>query len=98
MTNVAKPLVNGNLRHNEYYNMQLIFDDLYARAQYGEVFTDLMSIILSEDNIQLAFRNLKKNAGSKTPGTDGLSNDALGRLSADELVKSIDNDINSRQG
>ena len=98
MTNVAKPLVNGNLRHNEYYDMQLIFDDLYARAQYGEVFTDLMSIILSEDNIQLAFRNLKKNAGSKTPGTDGLSIDALGRLSADELVKSIDNDINSRQG
>ena len=66
MTNVANP-VNGNLRHAEYYDMQSIFDDLYARAQTGEKFTDLMSIILSEENVLLAYRNLKKNAGSKTP-------------------------------
>lgn len=99
MTKVANSiLINGNLRHNEYYDMQNTFDDLYARAQNGEVFTDLMSIILSKENIQLAYRNLKKNDGSKTPGSDGLSIDDLKKLSVEELVKLIDNDINSRQG
>ncbi|MBQ6519145.1 MAG: group II intron reverse transcriptase/maturase [Anaerolineaceae bacterium] len=98
MTHVAKPLINGNLRHNEYYDMQNTFDDLYARAQNGEVFTDLMSIILSEDNIQLAYRNIKGNAGSRTPGTDGLSINDLRKLSTEEIVELIDKDINSRQG
>ena len=30
-----------------------------------------MTIITSSENIRLAFRNLKTNKGSKTPGVDG---------------------------
>lgn len=39
-------LCEENLRHNEYYGMQDTFDNLYAASKNGEVFTDLMSIVL----------------------------------------------------
>lgn len=68
-----KLLCVDNLRHAEYYGMQKVFDDLYARSKNGEEFTDLMTVILSRENILLAYRNIKTNAGSKTAGTDGLT-------------------------
>ena len=43
-----------SLRHAEYYDMQRTFDELYARSQAGEVFDNLMELILSKDNIMRA--------------------------------------------
>jgi hypothetical protein len=37
----------------------------------GTKFTHLMEIITSENNILLAYRNIKKNSGSNTKGVDG---------------------------
>lgn len=66
MTRKKKQLLcEENLRHNEYYGMQDTFDNLYAASKNGEVFTDLMSIVLQRENILLAYRNIKKNTGSK---------------------------------
>ena len=59
------------LRNSEYYNMQDVFDRLYANAKEGRRFNSLLEIISSEDNILLAYRNIKKNDGSTTKGTDG---------------------------
>ena len=42
-----------DLRHNEYYAMQEVFDELYAKARNGETFTELMPIILKRENILL---------------------------------------------
>ena len=42
-----KLLCVDNLRHAEYYEMQGVFDDLYARSKCGEEFTNLMSLILA---------------------------------------------------
>ena len=75
-----KLLCVDNLRHAEYYEMQGVFDDLYARSKCGEEFTNLMSLILSRENILLAYRNIKTNAGSKTAGTDGLTISDIDRL------------------
>lgn len=36
-----KMLSVENLRHAEYYEMQGVFDDLYARSKAGEKFTDV---------------------------------------------------------
>ena len=47
------------LRHAEYYDMQSTFDELYARSQAGEIFENLMDVILSRENILLAYRNIK---------------------------------------
>lgn len=78
-----------DLRHNEYYGMQETFDNLYARAKKGEVFTDLMSIVLRRENILLAYRNIKTNTGSNTAGTDGLTIKDIGRLSPEEVVEKV---------
>lgn len=80
-----KPSID-TLRHSEYYGMQDIFDDLYAKSKGGNTFTDLMDIILSRENILLAYRNIKTNAGSMTPGTDKLTIADIGCLPPDEVV------------
>lgn len=82
-------LCDDNLRHAEYYNLQNTFDTLYAKSKSGEVFTDLISLILSQDNILLAYRNIKSNTGSKTAGTDKLTISDIGKLSAEEVVQKV---------
>ena len=58
------------IRNSEYYGMQGIFDGLYADSIKGKVFSHLMEIIESEENIKLAYRTVKKNTGSDTAGMD----------------------------
>lgn len=65
---VNQPKKKQSLRNNEYYNTQELFDDLYEKSQHSEVFTHLMELIISEQNILLAYRAIKKNKGSKTKG------------------------------
>lgn len=84
-----KLLCVENLRHAEYYGMQEAFDNLYAKSKAGDNFTDLMDLILSRENILLAYRNIKANTGSKTAGTDKLTIDDIGRLSPDEVVNKV---------
>lgn len=78
-----------DLRHAEYYQMQDVFDELYAKSQNGNTFTDLMKPVLSRENILLAYRNIKGNKGSKTPGTDKVAIDDVGKLSADEYIERL---------
>ena len=77
------------LRHAEYYDMQNVFDDLYARSKTGEVFNDLMEIILSRNNILLAYRNIKSNTGSNTAGTDKLTIKDIGKMPVNEMVDKV---------
>ena len=67
-------------RHAEYYGMQQTFDELYAKSKAGEVFNGLMELVLSPDNIMLAYRNIKTNTGSYTAGTDKQNIGDIGRL------------------
>ena len=87
--NKKKLLSEESLRHNEYYGMQDVFDELYAQSKNGKVFEDLMPKILSRENILLAYRNIKANTGSKTAGTDNLTIGDIGRLPPDEVVAKI---------
>ena len=66
-----KKLKKQKLRNNEYYEMQNVFDELHSKSVEGKNFTDLMKVISCEDNILLAYRNIKSNKGSTTEGTDG---------------------------
>ena len=66
MTQKAKK--RSKLRHAEYYDMQNIFDELYAKSKDGEIFNNLVEIIAAPNNIMLAFRNIKSNDGSHTAG------------------------------
>ncbi|MBN1040228.1 group II intron reverse transcriptase/maturase [Clostridium botulinum] len=58
------------LRNNEYYNIQDIFDKLYEDSKQGKALNNIMQYITSEENILLAYRNIKRNTGSKTAGVD----------------------------
>lgn len=78
-----------DLRHAEYYGMQGVYDDLYARSKAGEHFTDLLSIVLSRNNILLAYRNIKANTGSNTAGTDKLTIKDIGEMPVDEMVEKV---------
>ena len=73
-----------SIRHSEYYGMQPVFDGLYAKSKSGEIFEDLMQIIVSRENILLAYRNIKQNTGSHTAGTDNLTIDNIARLTTAE--------------
>ena len=90
MTKEKKKLLSeDNLRHAEYYGMQDVFDELYAKSKNGDEFTELMPMILHRENILLAYRNIKTNTGSKTAGTDNLKIGDIGRLSSDEVVDKV---------
>ncbi|MDQ0917016.1 hypothetical protein [Paenibacillus sp. V4I5] len=58
------------LRNWEYYGMTESFTDLHARATNKETFSHLYEIVTSRENILLAYRTMKSNKGSKTPGMD----------------------------
>lgn len=93
-----KQLCVDDLRHAEYYGMQEVFDNLYAQSKEGRCFTDLMGIILSRENILLAYRNIKVNTGSRTPGTDKLTIKDIGSLTPDEMVKKVQGIITGKHG
>lgn len=84
-----KSLCMSGLRHAEYYGIQEVFDGLYAKSSKNETFTNLMNIILKRENILLAYRNIKSNDGSKTPGTDGVTFDDIGKLMPDEVIDTV---------
>ena len=76
-------------RHAEYYGMQQTFDELYAKSKAGEVFNGLMELVLSPDNIMLAYRNIKTNTGSYTAGTDKQNIGDIGRLPPAEVIGKV---------
>ena len=79
------------LRNNEYYDFQRVQDDLYAKSQNGYNFKNLMDKIVSEANILLAYRNIKKNTGSTTKGTDVVP-DVVPDVALD-VVPDVDPDV-----
>ena len=83
------------LRNNEYYSMQDIYDDLYNASLKGRTFKNLMELIKDERNISLAYRNIKKNKGSKTPGTDGLTIKDIEKIERNELIGNLQKQLDN---
>lgn len=67
-TNLERQPKQQKLRNAEYYDMQDVMDKLYEESCKGKSFHNLMHLITSENNILLAFRNIKNNKGSMTKG------------------------------
>lgn len=77
------------LRHNEYYNLQPTFDNLFSLSKAGNYFTNLVEIMKSEANILLAYRNIKRNKGANTPGVDNLTMIDIAKLQPQEVIRRI---------
>lgn len=87
---VQKELKKKNsLRYNEYYDTQTMFDSLYEGSKADKKFTHLLELITDERNIQLAYRNIKRNHGSKTAGVNGHTIEFWADKSTTEFVKYI---------
>jgi len=77
------------LRHYEYYDMQSTFDKLYDLSKKGVNHYNLMEFILSEKNILLAYRSIKNNDGSNTPGTNDKIMKDIAVMDVDSFVEMV---------
>ena len=77
------------IRYTEYYDLQEVLDGLYADSKNGKTFNALIPLIASAENIKLAYRTIKGNKGSSTPGVDNRTIKDLAKLSEDEYVRLI---------
>lgn len=85
MTKTKLPKISA-LRNIEYYDFQEVLDKLYADSQNSKEFKNLMGLITCPQNILLAYRNIKKNTGSKTAGVDKKTITYLERWEPDRLI------------
>jgi len=85
---------NAKLRHNEYYGQQSTFDELYERSLNGAKFKKLYEQIIGEENILLAYRNIKDNTGSKTKGTDGKTIQDVASMTNEEVITMVRGRLN----
>lgn len=86
---VTDLLKRKKLRHNEYYDMQTCFDNLYAQSVNGQNFYGLLELMSSNENIRLAYRNIKKNTGSKTAGTDKVTIHDIKCLTVEQVIEKV---------
>lgn len=89
MANKKKSLKKQKIRNAEYYDMQTAFDKLYADSVSGRQFRNLVELIQRPENIMLAYRNLRKNSGSKTAGVDKKTISDLNKWSDKKLVNHV---------
>lgn len=59
MSTSKQTLKQSKIRYTEYYDLQKVLDDLYADSSKNKVFSNLMELITSRENIKLA-TNLEK--------------------------------------
>lgn len=77
------------LRNAEYYDFQSVQDKLHELSGRGKIFNNLIEIITAEENIKLAYRNIKKNKGSYTAGTDRKNIKDLAKWQDERLIEYV---------
>ena len=86
---VKKLQKKAKLRNAEYFGLQEVLDGLYAQSAENKRFTVLMDLVAADENILLAYRNISKNKGSKTAGTDGKTIRYLAKFTNTALIHYI---------
>ncbi|WP_415803471.1 group II intron reverse transcriptase/maturase, partial [Bacillus albus] len=69
--------------------MQSILDGLYQQSQNGDNFYKLIELMMMDENIKLAYRNIKRNMGSVTAGVDGMTINDIKSLLIDEVIEQV---------
>lgn len=89
MIDKNKIIKKQKLRNAEYYDFQGVQDKLYEQSKRGKIFKNLVQIITLEENIKLAYRNIKKNTGSYTAGVDNKTIKDLAKWQDDRLIEYV---------
>lgn len=85
------------IRHNEYYDIQEMFDDLYEKSKRGYKFNNVLEQIKDSRNIKLAYRNIKKNKGSQTKGTNKSTIIDIGNECTENIVQYVQRRLDNYQ-
>ena len=94
---MTKRIVNKAERNAERYSAKEVGYKLYADSKADKTFDRLMPLVVAEQNVLLAYRNICKNGGSKTPGTDGKTIVDIQKLKIDEVIKTVRGKLNYYQ-
>ena len=74
--------------------IQETFDKLYAESKNGKKFDSLMEVISLPENIRLAYRNIKRNSGSNTYGTDRCTIEDIKSIPTEKYVEMVQRKLN----
>lgn len=89
MSTSKQMLKQNKIRYTEYYDFQEVLDELYKDSKDNKIFSNLMKLITSRENIKLAYRSIKGNKGSHTAGVDGRKINHLSKLNEEEYISLI---------
>lgn len=87
--------MSAKTRTKQYYDFDDIQLSLYKDSKEGKVFKNLLEIILSDENILLAYRTIKSNKGAKTKGADGENILNLAETNQSAFLESIKTSLNN---
>lgn len=79
------------LRNAEYYDTQDFTDQLFRESNEGKVFQHLMEYVTTDKNLLLAYRNIKNNKGSNTPGVDKRTIKEISKMTEQEYLTVLRN-------
>lgn len=80
---------NIQLRNNEYFRKQFEFDYLYKLGLNNHKFNNLISRIINEDNLRLAYRNIKGNKGKNSKGISGKNLNWISKMKLNGFLKLV---------
>jgi RNA-directed DNA polymerase len=86
---MTSKLVHRKSRNAEFYQRTATFDRLFQQSKEGANFQKLYDLIISPQNIRLAYRNIRHNKGSNTAGIDRKTIRTLERLTINRYIRVI---------
>lgn len=75
--------------HTQMYNMDGVRHALFEESKAGKNFNNLAKLVVCQENILLAYRNVRGNKGADTPGTDGLTMKDVDSMTAKEVIEKV---------
>ena len=94
---MTKETVNKSEKNMYRYGLQERLFGMYEQSKQGKCFKHLMKLIVSEENIVLAYRNICKNKGSFTAGVDGKIITDIQKYPIQTVVQKVRNKLNYYQ-
>ena len=94
---MTKETVNKSEKNMYRYGLQEKLCGMYEQSKQGKCFKHLMKLIVSEENIVLAYRNICKNKGSFTAGVDGKIITDIQKYPIQTVVQKVRNKLNYYQ-
>ena len=77
------------------YDLEKVFNQLFAQGKDNKVFNSLHKLILSEDNILLALKNIGLKIGRHTRGVDGKTISDYEKLPTEKFIQIVKRRFNN---